>query len=85
MTVITRAAGASILLGTAAVLLRRALHRRPEWYDRPAAAASPASPGPGATRPGGRRSRPPRSCGPAAAPARLLFIRLPRSGWAAMT
>ncbi len=35
MTTLTRAAGASILLGTAGVLLRRALCRQPEWYDLP--------------------------------------------------
>jgi hypothetical protein len=35
MTTITRAAGASLLLGAAGVLLRRALCRRPERYDLP--------------------------------------------------
>jgi hypothetical protein len=35
MTALTRAAGASILIGAAGVLLRRALRRRPGWYDLP--------------------------------------------------
>jgi hypothetical protein len=35
VTALTRTAGASLLLGAAGVLLHRALHRRPGWYDLP--------------------------------------------------
>jgi hypothetical protein len=32
---LVRTVGASILIGAAAVLIRRALQGRPEWYDEP--------------------------------------------------